>query len=557
MSSSLEIADISKNLDAMRNIASKLININNLINNSIKKIEKRVDDIEKQSSQHLKKIAEKFNNINNSISIKNRVEVDNKINIENIIDNDISINIDGCKDKPPSEGNRSYSIFDDFIVKIKSLIENFSLFTLNFNPNVSINANAGFYMDIKASVSLIANLVAVINIKMLSIFASINILADRLNFFITLFALQTAIVIGQLSSMMGLLLARQDCESGGSSSDNGNKSWWRIVIDFLSDFNTIIDFFDNVFGDGKKLESVKKGIKRIFSVLSGAIRILGIIIRFAIGVIFKALGLLFTPAGLVIAAIIAVCALLYIFRDEIKAVISAFIDYTVNLFKAIWSYIVEFFNSVKTSIMNGWSTAVNFISNSIDSIIAFFSGLWDSITQGINMAILVFGLLWDSLTEGIRNGLNDAIAFFANLWDAISHSVSSIKDNIVGFFKGLWTSIVNSIRGMLPDWVADSLFGERAVVTNEELNKTFNNINEQAIKLIENNQPGSLDAALNVSPHAVASVAENHYAVSQSANITINVKEANKEGIKQICDVVSNPYYDERRFTQTINGGAS
>jgi|GEM_PF-5721555 len=563
MSSSLEIADISKSLNAMQSMASKLININSLISSSVKKIEKKVDDIEKQSLQNLKKIADKIYNIKNVIE----VNVNNSINIENVIDNNISINTDGDNSKP-NEGNKSYSLFDDFIIKIKSLIENFSLFTLNFNPNVNINANATFYAEINANISLIANLISNINIRLISIFISMNILVNRVSFLVTLFTLQTSIIIGQLSTLIGLLLAG----GSGVAPEKEKKSGWRILTDFLSDLNTIFTFIDNV-RKWIRLLNRSSAVANIISKIGTAFRLLGrgvmgfgSILRVAVSFLGRALMLLLSPVGVVIAAIIAICTLLYIFRDEVKAAISLFVNYVINIFKIIWSYVVDAFNWVKAVIINVWDNLVNFISNSINNIIGFFSGLWDAINFGINLVILFFSALWDGLIEGIQNGINiailvfsylwngivegvnKAITFFANLWNSISNSIGNIKDNIVGFFKGLWASIVSNIKDMLPDWLGDKLFGESESTNPEEVAKSFEEINENLRRAIENQ---------NVSPESVASVSESHYAVSQSSNIVINIQRADEVGIQKVREVVSSQHNYQRILVQEVNGGAS
>lgn len=159
-----------------------------------------------------------------------------------------------------------------------------------------------------------------------------------------------------------------------------------------------------------------------------------------------AIAILTSPITLVIAAIVALVAGVYLLIkhwDDVKKAASI-----------AWDWIV-----------NAWKDASTWINiNVVQPVAKFFTGLWDGIKTAAGGA-------WEGLKDawkGAADWINEKVVkpvgkFFSDLWDGIKTTASNSWDSIWGTIKGIVNFIIDGINSMIrglnsikldiPDWI--------------------------------------------------------------------------------------------------------
>lgn len=171
--------------------------------------------------------------------------------------------------------------------------------------------------------------------------------------------------------------------------------------------DTVVQGFNKMFGTDFStgaaviivaLTGMTGGFKLLFGMLS--------LIGPAITVITALIGFLFTPIGLLTAALIALA-----FAVDWPAFAAA----AVNAGRAI----VTFFTTFPATILG------------------FFTGLWDSIKAG-----------WDAIIQGVLDGWKAVVDFFATLPDVIGGFFTAVGNAILNAF----TTAFNAVRDYIASW---------------------------------------------------------------------------------------------------------
>lgn len=206
------------------------------------------------------------------------------------------------------------------------------------------------------------------------------------------------------------------------------------------------------------------------------------LLKSGLSVIMGGIGALFSPTGLLIAAIAAAVVLIVTHWDDIKETAGKLKDWVVDKFEKLKDGVKESMDKLAESCGKSWNKAQekfqsfdNFLSGVFshdwsknfgafgDVMNGFFrtaSDIWESVKRIFSGVIdFVQGVFtgdWSRAWEGIKN-------IFGGIWDGFAAIVKSPINAIIGFANGLISavaSMVNDISRMLnslhidiPDWV--------------------------------------------------------------------------------------------------------
>lgn len=268
------------------------------------------------------------------------------------------------------------------------------------------------------------------------------------------------------------------------------------------------------------------------------------------------IGFITSPVGLVIAAIIAAVALIYIYWEPIK-------DFFINLWEAIKDAGLLIWENLK----EGWQNAKDNLTEAWESLKEFFSELWESI-KDLTIAV------WDSITgffngvvEGIVLAWESTIEFFTGLWDRIIEVFTMAYewlDEITGgafgtyieiiqaAFDTIW-GIVESVWGFITDTFGNALDFLKALVTGdfEGMKKAIKNQMENAKELLFN----IWDAIKSNIGAKVAEVLSNIKQKFEEikTNIQNKITEAKNKVIERFNEMVSNVTGKASEIVSTVS----
>lgn len=180
------------------------------------------------------------------------------------------------------------------------------------------------------------------------------------------------------------------------------------------------------------------------------------------------------PIALIIAAVIALGVLIYIFRDQIMDALNAAWEWIKNTASAAFDFIADHWQILLFFLTGGlaivvavfvtqWSHIAAFFANIfhffkeiVEDFWFFLQGVWNAITIAAVYtwhaiyAAAAFVLGWISdRTEGVRKWIGDAFTW--------------VKDHVIGAWNAIatwagvaWDSIKEKIRGVV-DWIGDKI----------------------------------------------------------------------------------------------------
>lgn len=186
------------------------------------------------------------------------------------------------------------------------------------------------------------------------------------------------------------------------------------------------------------------------------------------------------PVGLVVTLVASlVTALITLwntsegFREAVGAIwdgITWVFSNAVELIKAAWSGIVDFFTGIWNGIQGVFSTvadvlgdffrgAVTAIQTAWSTVVAFFTGIWDGIRNVFTVVASVLGGFFSTAVTAIQAAWSGITGFFSGIWNGIKKVFSVVSsviggffgdaadavqkawDGITGFFSGIWEKI--------------------------------------------------------------------------------------------------------------------
>lgn len=181
---------------------------------------------------------------------------------------------------------------------------------------------------------------------------------------------------------------------------------------------------------------------------------------------FKALGMaiLTNPLFLIIAAVIAVVAILWYFRDEIMAAIGAAWDWLKESTSAVWEWLKGLWSGLVDLVSGAWQAVVDWLRGLPERIIgamqAGFQAVWNWLTEWHPLAIL-YRLITGGegqVVDAIRGFVGRAVEWFVDLKDRAIEAFVGLVTGAVEWVANLHQQVIEGVTAMVSavlEWVAD------------------------------------------------------------------------------------------------------
>lgn len=197
----------------------------------------------------------------------------------------------------------------------------------------------------------------------------------------------------------------------------------------ITGFKTILETFGLIGGGadgakGKVATFAIDGIKNVAKFASGlAIRAAGMAISWLI-----AMG----PIGWIIAAVVGLAALIYIYWDEIKAA-------TIAAWGAISEWLSTTWESIKTAATEAWTAFTEWLSGLWESVKAIFTGALAAIGAWLVSS-------WQSMVTSAQGAWQSLLDWLSGLWESIKSVVSAAIAWVVSWLITKWLEIKTSAQ---------------------------------------------------------------------------------------------------------------
>lgn len=210
--------------------------------------------------------------------------------------------------------------------------------------------------------------------------------------------------------------------------------------------DTLQPLLDMVAKIAKAFEGLPEPAKKFIVVIGGIMTALTILAPIAAAV-GTAIGIIFSPITLIIAAIgLAIAGVILAIKNW-----GAIVDWL----KGVWEPIAEFFSSLWDGIKQGasgiwdsvkeaWGSTVDSLKDGWSSFTGFFSNLWKGITEGASNIWDGVKETWQSAVDGLKNIWSSITDFFSGLWQGIVNVTTGAWNGLITFLSGLWDGLVQS-----------------------------------------------------------------------------------------------------------------
>lgn len=213
----------------------------------------------------------------------------------------------------------------------------------------------------------------------------------------------------------------------------------------------------------------------VMGIVSAATTVWSIVTGIATGVAgaFGAvMGFLLSPIGLVILAIGAVIAIIYLLiknwdwlsektqqvwefvktwvSDKIEALKESFFKFCDKV-KTEWD---KFWNGVKTLATNIFTATMNFINKQIDNIVSGFKGIVGRVGDFFSGAINTFKNGISNAWNWVNGQINNIVSWFRNIPSKIGNFIGSVMETMKNSISGAWNWVNRKINDMI-QWFKD------------------------------------------------------------------------------------------------------
>lgn len=214
--------------------------------------------------------------------------------------------------------------------------------------------------------------------------------------------------------------------------------------------DTLQPLLDMVAKIAKAFEGLPEPAKKFIVVIGGIMTALTILAPIAAAV-GTAIGIIFSPITLIIAAIgLAIAGVILAIKNW-----GAIVDWL----KGVWEPIAEFFSSLWDGIKQGasgiwdsvkeaWGSTVDSLKDGWSSFTGFFSDLWKGITEGASNIWDGVKETWQSAVDGLKNIWSSITDFFSGLWQGVVDTASTIWNTLVAVFQVVFMTIQSVIQGV-------------------------------------------------------------------------------------------------------------
>lgn len=198
-----------------------------------------------------------------------------------------------------------------------------------------------------------------------------------------------------------------------------------------------------------------------FLLAGAAVGILGVALA-AIGAVLSGLGALIAvvtsavfiavaPWILLAAAIAGIIYAIYVFRDQIMAVLTQVWAYIVSVFTQVSNFVSTIFTQIWTTITTTltqvWTSIVSVFTQIYSFIAGIFSAIWTVISYFLEqiwvLIQFVFGMIWAGIQIIFWSIYEFIASIFRAIWAVIGDTVISIWNTITQTFTSIWNTIAS------------------------------------------------------------------------------------------------------------------
>lgn len=243
----------------------------------------------------------------------------------------------------------------------------------------------------------------------------------------------------------------------------------------------IMDIYNKMEPWMPLIKGIAVAVGAFITAFAGMQSVIGIINMVRNAIMLMNAALLANPVGLVVAAVIAAVALIYVYWEPIS-----------EFFMELWEKVKEVSLAVWEPIQEAWNTSVEWLKETWTGVSDWFVELWEGIKE-------VFVLVWEELSEVWSMAVESLILIFTPIveffmelwgtvqefitetWDTITQVLSTVWDNIKVIASATWELIKNAILGpilLLIDLVTGDMEGFKS-----HLSQIWGNIKDAGSKI--------------------------------------------------------------------------
>ena len=192
-------------------------------------------------------------------------------------------------------------------------------------------------------------------------------------------------------------------------------------------------------------------VGRVVTLLSGPLKLLGVVFRFLMGpigliarllpILGSALAFLITPVGLVIAAVVALVAIFVVLWNKNEA----FRNFIINTWNAIKEGVTKAVVALVIFMINAWQRIGDFLINLWNSIVSTASLVWNSIVTLIRAAVMMAWLtittVWTTIVTFLSTLWNSIVAIATTIWNVLVTVIVTYFTTIWNMAVTVWTTI--------------------------------------------------------------------------------------------------------------------
>ena len=242
-----------------------------------------------------------------------------------------------------------------------------------------------------------------------------------------------------------------------------------VVGKIVSTVGMLVTTFGTIIGWVSKLSVVFTAISKVIGIVTTAFKLLGA-------------AMMANPAGIIIAAIVAlVAALIWFFtqtelgqqiieqvvagaiiawewlRDTAVSVFNAVVDAVVGAWEWIRDKSVEIWDAVINWIRDNWVLVIGILTGPVGAAIALIVKHWDSIKAATAAAwqwvLDKITAIWDGVVGAVSGAVQAVLGWVSRTWDKLVQANNRVWQAVFNAIRGVWdrvrSTVVNAAQNVL------------------------------------------------------------------------------------------------------------